>query len=155
MGQALTSLATNTSPTRYQHLNSPRCSVEVFLLTNLVRIFREMSGHRLFSVVGDANVRRNMTGLNMASREVMKNSQVIDCDSMASLDAALSEVRPESTVLILASITEFLITGGFCGTIYSSIDPTLASFSNKINGFCDSRPSLQVNSYVFYFVDYC
>ena len=104
-----------------------------------------MSGHRFFSIIGDANVRRNMTGLNIASREVMKGSQVIDCDTMASLDAALGEVRSESTVLILASITEFLITGGFCGTIYSSIDPTLQSFSTKINSFCDHHPALQVN----------
>ena len=104
-----------------------------------------MSGHRFFSIIGDANVRRNMTGLNLASREVMKGSQIIDCDTMASLDAALGEVRSESTVLILASITEFLIVGGFCGTIFSSIDPTLASFANKINGFCDTRPNLQVH----------
>ena len=104
-----------------------------------------MSGHRFFSIIGDANVRRNMTGLNLASREVMKGSQIIDCDTMASLDAALGEVRSESTVLILASITEFLIVGGFCGTIYSSIDTTLALFANKINGFCDSRPNLQVH----------
>ena len=104
-----------------------------------------MSGHRFFSIIGDANVRRNMTGLNLASREVMKGCQVIDCNTMAALDAALGEVRSESTVLILAAVTEFLITGGFCGTIYSSVDPTLATFSDKINRFCDLHPTLQVN----------
>ena len=114
-----------------------------------------MSGHRFFSIIGDANVRRNMTGLNLASREVMQGSQIIDCDTMASLDAALNEVRSESTVLILASITEFLISGGFCGTIYSSIDTTLASFSNKINGFCDHRPTLQVPIISFYIIWFC
>ena len=103
-----------------------------------------MSVSRLFTIIGDANVRRNMTGLNMASREVMKTAQIVDCDSMASLDSALTEVRQESTVLIIASITEFLISGGFCGTIWSSIDPTLASFATKINNFCNYRPTLQV-----------
>ena len=114
-----------------------------------------MSLSRIFTIIGDQNIRRNMTGLNMASREVMKASQIIDCDTMASLDAALSEVRSESTVLILASITEFLIVGGFCGTIYSSIDPTLASFANKINGFCDHRPTLQVPIISFYIIWFC
>ena len=104
----------------------------------------EMSVSRLFTIIGDANVRRNMTGLNMASREVMKTAQIVDCDSMASLDSALTEVRQESTVLIIASITEFLVSGGFCGTICSSIDPTLASFATKINNFCNYRPTLQV-----------
>ena len=33
---------------------------------------------RLISIVGDGNVKRNMTGLNTASRESMKNAQVIN-----------------------------------------------------------------------------
>ena len=33
---------------------------------------------RLISIIGDANVRRNMAGLNVSSRDAMKNAQVID-----------------------------------------------------------------------------
>ena len=46
-----------------------------------------MSSHRLFSIVGDANVRRNMTGLNIASRATMKSAQIIDCVQISGLDA--------------------------------------------------------------------
>ena len=49
---------------------------------------------RMISVVGDDNVRRNMTGLNIASREAMKNSQVIDCAVLASFDTALGQFAP-------------------------------------------------------------
>ena len=40
------------------------------------RIFPElkMSVSRLFTIIGDSNVRRNMTGLNVASREAMKKA---------------------------------------------------------------------------------
>ena len=101
-----------------------------------------MSG--LFSVIGDSNVRRNMTGLNIASRVSMKNAQVIDVANLTNLDAAFNEVRAESEVLILAAITEFLLSGGNCGTIFSTIDPVLATFATKIIGFCASRPTIQV-----------
>ena len=110
-----------------------------------------MSVHRLFSIIGDANVRRNMTGLNMASREVMQNSQILDCVAMATLDTALQGVRAESTVLIVASITEFILSQGDCGTIYSSIDPVLASFSTAMKTFCAFRPQIQVRLVVMIF----
>lgn len=74
-----------------------------------------MSASRLFSIIGDANVTR--TGLNMASREVMGNAQVLECVSMATMDQALTDIRPESEALIVACITEFLLCGGDCGTI--------------------------------------
>ena len=99
---------------------------------------------RMISVVGDDNVRRNMTGLNLASRESMKKSQVIDCSVLASLDAALESVRSESTVCVVASITEFLVASGDCGTIFSTIDPILATFAQKLYDFCGRRQTLKV-----------
>ena len=103
-----------------------------------------MSICRMFSIIGDQNVRRNMTALNIASRDVMKSAQVIDCVSLSNLDAALNEVKAETEVLIVASITEFLLAGGDCGTIFSSIDPVLGAFTSKMIGFCAYRPALKV-----------
>ena len=99
---------------------------------------------RLFSVVGDSNVRRNMTGLNTASREAMKSAQVIDCESLAAFEAALTEVRAESNVCIIAALTGFILASGDCGTINSAIDPVLDSVSKKLAQFCNARRDLQV-----------
>ena len=99
---------------------------------------------RLISVVGDSNVRRNMTSLNIASRESMKKAEVIDCSLITTLDSALIGVRPESSQCIVACITEFLLLAGECGTILSSIDPVLSTFAQKLSQFCSSRPKLQV-----------
>ena len=103
---------------------------------------------RLFSIIGDSNIRRNMTGLNIASRDSMKTAQVIDCASLIALDAAFQEVRAESEVLILATITDFLISGGNGGTIFSTIDPVLATFTTKLLNFVAFRPNLQVSTSV-------
>ena len=51
---------------------------------------------RLISIIGDANVRRNMTGLNVGSREAMKNAQVIDYAAPAPFDQVLKEVRADA-----------------------------------------------------------
>ena len=98
---------------------------------------------RLISVIGDGNVRRNMTGLNVASRENMKNAQVIDYIPPASFDSAFNEVRAESTVCIIAALTDLLLSGGDSGTIFASIDPILTAFRSKVFSFCAARPNLQ------------
>ena len=85
-----------------------------------------------------------MTQLNVASREAMKSAQVIECISLSTLDAALNDVRGEAVVLIVASITEFIISNGFSGTVQSSIEPVLGSYVTKICSFCAFRPQLQV-----------
>ena len=115
-------------------------------------VFSAMSLSRLFTIIGDANVRRNMTGLNIASREAMKSAQVIDCISSTTFDTALAEVRAESTVLIVSTLTEFILSNGFCGTVHSSLDPVLASFVTTISGFCAFRPNLKVCLSNIYFI---
>ena len=105
-----------------------------------------MSISRVYTIIGDANIRRNMTSLNIASRDVMKKAEVIDCLQLSSLDSALSQVRVESSILIVASITEFLLAGGDCGTIASSIDHILTSFAAKVTGHCAAHPAVQVNA---------
>ena len=99
---------------------------------------------RLFSIIGDANVRRNMTGLNVASREVMKSAQIIDYLGVTPIEQALSEVRDESSVCIVAAITDLLLSGGDCGTIFASIDPQLNTFFSAVSIFSQARPAVQV-----------
>ena len=103
---------------------------------------------KLFTIVGDANVKRNMTGLNTASREAMKNAQVIDYLGVGPIDQALMDVRQESGVCIIAGLTEPLVASGDCGTIYASVDPTLTSLFASISGFSSSRPNTQARSNV-------
>ena len=101
---------------------------------------------RLISIIGDANVRRNMTGLNLGSREVMKNAQVIDYSAPASFESVFKEIRPEAEVCIIAALTDLILSGGDSGTIFASIDPILTSFRAKVFILCDAKPNLQARS---------
>ena len=80
-----------------------------------------------------------MTGLNIASRESMKSAQALECSRMSSLDKALQEVHAESSILILASMTEFIISHGDCGTVTSTINPVFVSFATEIGGFSNLK----------------
>ena len=95
-----------------------------------------------------------MTGLNIASREAMKSAQVIDCETMASFEAALAGIRAESKICIVATITSFLLAPGDCGTISAAIDPILDGFSKRIFSFCNARPNLQVYNLSTYLARY-
>ena len=47
----------------------------------------------MFSVIGDANVVDHMTSFNMASREVMKRTEVIPCPSLEKVNEAFLSIR--------------------------------------------------------------
>ena len=85
-----------------------------------------------------------MTGLNTASREAMKSAQVVACDSLQALDGALCEVRKESSVCIIACVTEMLLAGDGSGTVASSIESVLTSFKAKLKMFLAARSTVQL-----------
>ena len=84
-----------------------------------------------------------MTGLNVASREVLKTAQVINFSN--TIEHSLQQVRAESTVCILAFLTDQILAVGFCGTLYASVDPVLDSIKTSVSGYCVSHPGLQVD----------
>ena len=103
-----------------------------------------MSISRLFTIIGDGNIRRNMTGLNIASRESMKSAQVLSCDSLGALPSSLADVKSESTVIIFAAITEMLLSAEDCGTLASTADNLFSQVRDLINDFCRHRSGAQV-----------
>ena len=103
-----------------------------------------MSITNVYTVIGDSNIKRNMTSMNIASRTVMKDCQVIDCPNLDNLEAALASVRDESTVLIFSAISELLASGSDRGTVQASMNFVLSSVATKLSILCRARPSLQV-----------
>ena len=99
---------------------------------------------RMISVVGDDNVRRNMTGLNLASREAMKSAQIVDFLGLTPIDQTLLEVRPESSICIVSALTDPIVANGDCGTVFASVDPILTSLHASIAAYCSAHPQIQV-----------
>ena len=103
-----------------------------------------MPVHHVFAVVGDSNVRRNMTTMNAASRASMTSAAIIDCSLLASFAAALSSVAADVTVLIIQCLTSFLASATDTGSVYGTIDPILTEFSGQLLDFCSRRSATLV-----------
>ena len=99
---------------------------------------------RQFSVIGDSNIRRNMTTMNMASRQAMSGCQIIDCPSLSDLENSFTAIRAESDVCIFQAVTHLLLIAPDIGTVQSTIDTLFHELSGKIVVLCKARPDLMV-----------
>jgi len=98
----------------------------------------------VYTLIGDVNVKRNVTSLNMASRGVMKSAQFLDVGQLSSVSSVFSNVRQESNVCIFAGFTEFLSSVDYAGTVLGTIDPVLESLQLEIRSFCEARSSVML-----------
>ena len=99
---------------------------------------------QLYTVVGDANIRRNMTNMNAASREAMTTARVIDCLALATLAQALRDVSADTTVLLVQCITSILVSSPDAGSVFGTIDPVLGEFNTLVRGYASSHQAVQV-----------
>ena len=103
-----------------------------------------LSVTNVYSIIGDLNIRRNMTAMNIASRQALATCQVIDCPQLNNLEGALASVRDTSTVCVFSAISELLASGPDRGTVQASVKHVLTSVASKLAILCRARPSLQV-----------
>ena len=81
---------------------------------------------RIFSVIGDSNIKRHMNPTNCRDRPLMCGAQVLPCGKAALLSEALRSVRKESNVVLLSCFTNFLTSSEAAGASLSfRIEPVL------------------------------
>ena len=103
-----------------------------------------MSVTNLYSIVGDSNIRRNMTAMNIASRQTMATCQVLDCPSLNNLEGVLASIRDTSSVCIVSAISELLVDCEDRGTVQASVENVMSSLAGKLGIVCKARPGLSV-----------
>jgi hypothetical protein len=96
----------------------------------------------VFTILGDTNIRRNVTSLNMESRELLKGSQVVDFKKFSEFESSVASIRAESTVCLIAGLTEALSSLSDAGSVLSTIDTPLSDFRDQLRGFASSRTGL-------------
>ena len=103
-----------------------------------------MSITNVYSIIGDSNIRRNMTSMNIASRQSMASCQVLDCPGLNELEGVLASVRDSSTVCVFSAISELLVHCEDRGTVQSSVEHVMSSLSAKLAILCRARSGLSV-----------
>ena len=87
-----------------------------------------MSQLRSFTIVGDSNIKRNVTKTNTRACPQLSGAQVLSCQKIELLDEVLGRVRKESTICILSCITNFLTSSEEDSMVYKRIEPVLDEF---------------------------
>ena len=103
-----------------------------------------MSVTNIYSLIGDSNIRRNMTAMNIASRQVMADCQVLDCPGLNDLEGVLASVRDTSTVCVLSAVSELLVNCEDRGTVQSSVEHVMTTLCGKLHIICKARSGLNV-----------
>ena len=105
-----------------------------------------MSQQRCFSVIGDSNVRRNMTSLNRRASPLMEGCQVISCRKVSGLADSLRSIRTTSNAYIVSCITNFLtdISSRSSSSIESRVEPVLEEVCDVIVDYLQSSPDMLV-----------
>ena len=110
----------------------------------MVIVSATMSITRLFSIIGDSNVRNNMTPFNIRDRPGLSDAQVLSSSRLEVLPDALRSVRTSSNILIISCISNFIIASEESSSVSGRIGPVLADVRQHIDTFCLSRQSTLV-----------
>ena len=95
----------------------------------------------VFSVIGDSNVRRNMTPFNVRDRPGLSDAQVLSCSRLEVLPDALRSVRASSTILIISCLTNYLTSSEESSSTSDRASTVITEFRQYLDAFCTARPS--------------
>ena len=102
-----------------------------------------MSQLRCFSVLGDSNVQRNVNKTSIRANPLVKSSQMIPCGHLAVFSEALQKVRPESSICVVACLTNFLTNADGNATAGSRVEPVLQTVLAALQESCEGSPERQ------------
>ena len=101
-----------------------------------------MSQVRVFSLLGDSNVVRNMTPFNCRDRPLMKAAQCVPCQRIDVFAESLRQVRAESNVCLMSCVTNFLTRSDSAqGSISQRIEGILMDFLGIVNRAASDNPN--------------
>jgi len=102
-----------------------------------------MTEARVYSLLGDSNVRRHYGRTSKSSRPLLKSSQFIACCSFSVFEASIESVRAESSAVILSCMTNFFTECTGSSTLSKRVEPRLLEILDILLAACSSHPGRQ------------
>lgn len=100
-----------------------------------------MSVSRCFSIIGDSNVRRNISKNSCKANPLLKSTQVVLCGSIELFSESLSQVRAESNVCVVACLSNFISDSAAVPVSLSQrVTPVLHDIHEKVTQACEQNP---------------
>ena len=101
-----------------------------------------MAQSRVFSIVGDSNVKENISKTNSRACPMMSGCQFLTCGRLQLLQDCLAQVRKESNVCILSCITNFLASSDEDPRVSRRIEPVLDELCTHLYASSAAMPDV-------------
>ena len=103
-----------------------------------------MAQLRVYTLLGDSTIRNHVTKTSMRANPVLKDAQIIACGHVGLFTESISQVRENSTVVILSCFTSFVAGASIEGTstVSQRVDPLLQDIKALLVQRCDSHPDV-------------
>ena len=99
-----------------------------------------MAQVRVFSLIGDSNVRNHVNKNSCRANPALKGAQVLSCGNASIFVPTLEKVRETSTACIIACVTNILCDADGPTSVQSRVDPVLQDFKTALIEACGSSP---------------
>jgi len=100
---------------------------------------------RCFSLLGDSNVKRNVSRMSRKACPALKDAEIIPCGSLDILAGSLSRVKSECTVCIISCLTNALASCEGSSSISLRVGPALDEIQKIIFSSCEVSPSRYID----------
>ena len=102
-----------------------------------------MAQARCFTVVGDSNVRRNLTKTNSRACPLMVGAQLLNSTRLEVFDEVLRKIRTETNVCILSCVTNFITSSDDDSMVSKRVEPVLDEFATHVRDAAQRLPAVQ------------
>jgi hypothetical protein len=100
------------------------------------------SQERVFSIIGDSNVRRFNTHVNQRACSDLAKTQILNCGKIQLLADALKEVRPETDTCVISCVSNFLCdTSSEAPSVSVRVESVIDEFRKFIASDCLVNPT--------------
>ena len=97
---------------------------------------------RVFTIIGDSNVKRHLNPFNCRDRPRMLSAQFLPASKIEILSENLRSIREESNVCIISCVTNFLTSSEGSSTLALRLEPVLSEFFAKIRTTCGENSEM-------------
>ena len=101
-----------------------------------------MAQSRVFTIIGDSNVKRNISKTNSRACPLMAGAQILQCGHLQLLEESLRAIRKESDVCIVSCLTNFLTASEDDPMVSKRIEPVLDEFCSALFGASSALPGI-------------
>ena len=108
---------------------------------SFIQIAFKMSQARVFSLIGDSNIRRHITKTTCRASPAVKAAQIIPCGALGIFAESVKSVRADSNVVIVSCLTNFLTSAEGTSAVSQRVEPVLQDIRDVLFQVCESEPA--------------